>query len=522
MQQIIKLINIGTLPEDDEDIIKQKQFLVAEGALMSMGGIMWGTIVIFLDRVPQSSIPYGYFVLTCLNLWYFNKSKNFKFVRDFQTTISLLLPFAFQWVLGGFHASGGVMLWAMLAVAASLSYQDFKSSVFWLSLYLILTILTGFLDQVFIDWIKPTTPLSVSTALYAVNIVVISGIIFALLIFYVLKNNTLLLLKKTNLLLIQSEKMAALGQLSAGIAHEVNTPLGAIKSSNEESSHAFKDLLIDYMWLTKTLLEEDKDLFISFVNNYTPNSEPISTKEERVIKNVMRDKFKELGIENAHFLSDRLVQVGIYEINPTLEKLSKLKDFDRLVMILYNIYNQQRSNHTVQLAVEKASRIVKALKTYLHTSNNEEMEIINIRDNIETVLTIYQNRLKQGIQVVKNYGEVPQVTGFPDKLNQVWTNLIVNAVQAMNDIGILTIGIEKEGDFVIVSIKDTGVGISKENQDKIFTPFFTTKLSGEGSGLGLDIVKRILNEHKATIYFESQIGVGTTFFVKLPINGKYK
>ena len=122
-----KILKIGFLPDDDEDIIKQKQFLVAEGLLMSLGGLMWGTIVVLIDRVPQSAIPYGYFVLTCFNLWYFYKSKNFKFVRDFQTTISLLLPFAFQWVLGGFHASGGVMLWAMLAVAASLSYQSFKS-----------------------------------------------------------------------------------------------------------------------------------------------------------------------------------------------------------------------------------------------------------------------------------------------------------------------------------------------------------------------------------------------------------
>ena len=346
---------------------------------------------------------------------------------------------------------------------------------------------------------------------------VISGIIFALLIFYVLKNNTLSLLKKTNLLLIQSEKMAALGQLAAGIAHEVNTPLGAIKSSNEESAHAFKDLLVDYIWLAKTLNEKDKDMFMDFVNNHKPNIEAISTKEERVIKNAMREKFAVLGVENSHFLSDRLVQVGIYEVNPALEKLSKLKDFEKLVMILYNIYNQQRGNHTVQLAVDKASRIVKALKTYLHTSNNEEMETVNIRDNMETVLTIYQNRLKQGIQVIKNYGEVPDVIGFPDKLNQVWTNLIVNAVQAMNNVGVLTIGIEKEGDHVLVSIKDTGMGISKENQEKIFTPFFTTKISGEGSGLGLDIIKRILNEHKASITFESNEGLGTVFYVKLPI-----
>ena len=234
----------------------------------------------------------------------------------------------------------------------------------------------------------------------------------------------------------------------------------------------------------------------------------------------MREKFFSLGVENAQFLSDRLVQLGIYEISPVLEKLSALEHFDKLVMVAYNILNQQRSNQTIQLAVDKASRIVKALKTYLHSSNSEEMEPINLRDNLETVLTIYHNRLKQGVEVIKNYEDVHEVYGFPEQLNQVWTNLLVNAVQAMNNNGILTIGIKNEDNFVTVSFKDTGKGIPLEIQSKIFEPFFTTKASGEGSGLGLDIIKRILKEHAATISFDSVAGEGTTFYVKLPISKK--
>ena len=520
MSLLTDISKIGIKAGDDENAIHQKQFVVYEGILMSMGGLMWGTIVLFLNFKFQSIVPYGYIVLTFFNLLYFAKSKNFSIVRDFQTAISLLLPFVFQWVLGGFHASGGVMLWAMLAVAASLSYQNVKSSLFWLVLYLVLTILTGVFDHVFIDWIKPNTPLNVSMILYTLNIVVISAIIFALLIFYVLRNNTFLLLKKTHLLLVQSEKMAALGQLSAGIAHEVNTPLGAIKSSAEESSKAFGEILVDFVWLTQALSDKEKDMFVEFVATSNPSTQTLSTIEEREIKKKLRGRFEELGISNSRFIADRLVQVGIYEVTPALERIAQQEHFEKLMMIVYNILNQQRSNQTIQLAVDKASRIVKALKTYLHSSAKDEEETINLRDNLETVLTIYHNRLKQGIQVIKNYDEVPDIMGHPDQLNQVWTNLIVNATQAMDNKGILTIGLKNEGDFVMVSIKDTGKGIPKDIQDKIFEPFFTTKTSGEGSGLGLDILKRILDEHNATISFQSAEGEGTTFFIKLPINLK--
>lgn len=517
MKLVNNIAKIGNVPGDDENIIHQKQFLVYEGVLMSLGGLMWGTIVLFLDRQMQSIVPYGYIILTLCNLFYFYKSKNFVFVRSFQTSISLLLPFIFQAVLGGFHASGGVMLWAMLAVAASLSYQNMKSSIYWLVLYLVLAILCGVFDSAFIQWIHPTTSMEISMMLYTVNIVVISAIIFALLIFYILRNNTYLLLKQTHLKLVQAEKMAVLGQISAGVAHEVNTPLGAIKSSAEESSKAFAEILPDFIWLTQLLSDKEKEMFVEFVSTTKPSTQTLSTAEEREIKKRMRARLEELEIPNSRFIADRMVQVGIYEVTPAFENIAHQEHFEKLMMITYNIFNQQRSNQTIQMAVDKASRIIKALKTYLHTSASGDAEPINLADNIETVLTIYQNRLKQGIKVIKNYEDVPDIYGHPDQLNQVWTNLIVNAVQAMDGKGMLIIGIKQVGAKVEVSIKDTGRGIPLDIQDKIFDPFFTTKVSGEGSGLGLDIIKRIVEDHGATISFESTEGEGATFYVQLPI-----
>ena len=512
------IINIGSLPEDDENVILRKQFMIYQGLGMSMGGILWGSLLVFFSFPYPSITPYGYVILTAINLLIFHNTKNFVFARNFQTVISMFLPFILQWTLGGFVVSGGVMLWSILAMVLSISYQNTKASIMWLIIYITLAGISFWFDDYFAREFNIGVSPSVSKIFQISNVAVVSMMILLLFVYFVTENaKNMEIVKQTFTKLISSEKLAVLGQISAGVAHEVNTPLGAIKSSAEESSHAFKDVLLSFMWLTKTLNENEKDMFLEFIATTNPDNATLSTKEEREIKKNMRNKFAALGIENSHFISDRLVQIGIYEITPSLEKLAKQEHFEKLVMLTYNIFNQRRNNQTILLAVDKASRIVKALKTYLHTTGSEEMETINLRVNFETVLTIYHNRIKQGVQLIKNYENVPEISGYPDRLNQVWTNLIINALQAMDNKGILTIGIKKEGDYITVSIKDTGKGIPKAIQEKIFEPFFTTKVSGEGSGLGLDIIKHILHEHAALISFDSVEGLGTTFYVKLPI-----
>ena len=146
------------------------------------------------------------------------------------------------------------------------------------------------------------------------------------------------------------------------------------------------------------------------------------------------------------------------------------------------------------------------------------MENNSVVIGIVTVLTIYQSVLKQGVETVTNFEFIDDIPCYIDQLNQVWTNLIYNAIQAMQHKGTLTIGTKIEGENLIVSVQDTGGGIPLNIQDKIFNAFFTTKPIGEGSGLGLDICKKIVERHNGKIYFETQQGIGTTFFVALPIS----
>jgi signal transduction histidine kinase len=360
---------------------------------------------------------------------------------------------------------------------------------------------------------------SISLVFLVVNILCVSSIVFALVLYYSIMNTSnLTKIKQTYTKLINSEKLAVLGQISAGVAHEINTPLGAIKSSAEESINGFEEFMTKLPAVLSSLTAEEKDFFVLFVSSISPQNQFLSTKEERHNRKILRTSLEDLGVSNPRFISDRLVQVGIYEITPEIEILAKQSNFDELVMIIYNLLIQQKNNKTISLAVDKASRIVLALKSYLHSSGNEEPEPVDIINNLETVLTIYNNKLKQGIDVVKEFKDVPKVMAISDKLNQVWTNLIINAIQAMDNKGKLTIAVKPFEDFVEISISDTGKGIPDEIQEKVFDPFFTTKSSGQGTGLGLDIIKNILTDHSGTISFESTVNVGTTFYVKLPIN----
>ncbi|NJO94383.1 MAG: GHKL domain-containing protein [Hydrococcus sp. RM1_1_31] len=140
----------------------------------------------------------------------------------------------------------------------------------------------------------------------------------------------------------------------------------------------------------------------------------------------------------------------------------------------------------------------------------------SIPETVETVLTIYGNQLKQGIEIVKLYQNTPLILCYPDELTQVWSNLISNAIQAMNGRGRLEIAILEQENQVIVKITDSGQGIPADIQAKIFEPFFTTKSMGEGSGLGLDIVRKIVDKHHGKVEFDTQAGK-TTFIVCLPI-----
>jgi two-component system, NtrC family, sensor kinase len=329
--------------------------------------------------------------------------------------------------------------------------------------------------------------------------------------------NTLERLQATQNELVQSEKMAALGQLISGIAHEINTPLGAIRSSVSNISKYLQEIFEDLPRIVDILSPQEIQLIFKMALYSINNKRIVSIKDTRKLKRALTRELEELGVSDADTIADTLSDMKIHEdIDPFLPILTH-SDSQKLLEFAYNLSGLQRGSNTIETASERAAKIVFALKTYAHYDEKNELFAASLTSGIDTVLTLYQNSIKQGVEVVQNYADIPEIYCYPDELNQVWTNLIHNAIQAMDNKGTLTIDVGQEGGFAKVSITDSGQGIPEEIKSRIFEPFFTTKPPGEGSGLGLDIVRKIVKKHQGEIAVNSVPGK-TTFRISLSMN----
>lgn len=338
--------------------------------------------------------------------------------------------------------------------------------------------------------------------------------------------------------LIQAEKMATLGQVVANVAHEINTPIGAVKASGKNISDALEDTLNDMPDLFQSLDAATIDLFKKFLQQYRFGNPILSTREERNMVRSLNAALEELGVQNARKKASILVQMGAKTLEPDYLPLFLHTDSDRILATAHGIAAILNNTANINAAVEKVAKIVFALKSFSHVDQSEEMMEAVIENGMETVLTIYHGQMKQGIELVREYEPIAPLMCLPDQLNQVWTNLIHNAIQAMllhanqNNSGLddvdmqssshptkvntLTVGIRQQDSCAVVTVADNGPGIPDEIRAKIFEPFFTTKPVGVGSGLGLDIVRKIIDKHHGRIELQTQVGVGTTFTVYLP------
>lgn len=252
-------------------------------------------------------------------------------------------------------------------------------------------------------------------------------------------------LKETQTQLIQSEKMASLGLLVAGVAHEINTPLGSINSNNDVLARALNKLT-------------------------------------QQIQGLLR-------------FADKSGSEAISEVIGILQE------------ILQNN----------QLACERIIFIVRSLKNFARL-DEAQCKRANIHEGIDSTLVLVHHQMKNRIQVIKDYGEIPEIECFPNQLNQVFMNLLVNSAQAIPEKGTITVRTFVDGPCVKIQIGDTGTGIAPENLSRIFEHGFTTKRMGLGTGFGLSIVHKIITQHQGHIEVQSEVGKGTTFTITLPLN----
>ncbi len=316
--------------------------------------------------------------------------------------------------------------------------------------------------------------------------------------------------------LIQSEKMASLGQLVANVAHEINTPIGAIKSSGQSIAEELTLSLARLPPLLRSLDEASYALFIGLTSHADGAEAVLSTRDERSATRALAQQLAAEGLAEAQAKAAIMVQLRAHGAWQTYRPLLLHPQCDPILEAAYGLHTLSSNTRNINTALARVEKIVFALKTFSRVGSGGELVLADLREGMETVLTLYQNQIKQHCTLVREYAELPPILCLPDELNQVWTNLIYNALQAMQFAGTLTIGLHRVDDHAVMSVGDSGAGIAPEIRARIFDAFFTTKPIGEGSGLGLDIVKKIVDKHGGKIEVQSEVGVGTTFSVHLP------
>ncbi|WP_051321419.1 ATP-binding protein [Chrysiogenes arsenatis] len=333
-------------------------------------------------------------------------------------------------------------------------------------------------------------------------------------------NHTLEELKSAQSYVVQQEKMAALGQLVAGVAHEINTPLGAIQSSAGNILDSLAQAIRELPQVLSALNEAEQQHFVALLERSAQGEILLTTREQREKRKAMEAQLSEQGFANSREIAEQFLRLRIYQGFETFMPLLRHPNARLILETAGALSVIFASAGTIMDAVKKASKIVFALKSYARHNYGGEMTLGSLKDGLETVLTLYQNQIKHNIELHRDYDEAPQILACHDELNQVWTNIIHNALQAMEYRGRLRIALRVQEAGQRVEIADSGSGIPETIATKIFEPFFTTKSAGEGSGLGLDIVRKIVEKHGGTVTFTSAPNEGTTFIVFLPVQKK--
>jgi signal transduction histidine kinase len=328
-------------------------------------------------------------------------------------------------------------------------------------------------------------------------------------------------------MLRQSERLATLGRLSAGMAHELNNPASVAKHGAEQLNHSIIRLERAQFTLGSTTLSDSQQNLIAGLEKEAeerakqPSTlDPITRSD---LEQEVEDWLEKNGIEEPWEHASVLVAMGLC----ATELEGMVGSFDHsLLPIVIDYFGSKFTTYTLLEEIghgtKRVTEIVKALKGYSYM-DQAPVQSVDVREGLNDTLVMLSGKLREGIQVDLDYAEdLARIQAYGSDLNQVWTNLIDNAIGAMNSKGTLGVKAYQEDDWVVVEVADDGPGIPIEIQERIFDPFYTTKAPGEGTGLGLNISHGIVVEkHSGIISVDSKPGA-TRFIVKLPISGSIR
>lgn len=318
---------------------------------------------------------------------------------------------------------------------------------------------------------------------------------------------------------VQSEKMVILGQMVAGIAHEINTPSGAINAAIVNMSHHMKLLLQSFAEFdTQGVTREDFQKMRRIVAGMLAKLDEHERRSSGEIRNEQKrlaEILNQQNVPDGRKIAKDIARMGLSDNMDELLILAHTYNANSIWQFLTHCNRIINSAKDIQLSIDMMTRVIQALKSYSYPWQ-EKPEIADIHESINTALILLNNKLKHRIHVELRFGELPKIWCYPSELSHVWINIIHNAIQAIKDKGAIDIETCVTEDAVEVKITDNGAGIPVDVQHQIFDINFTTKSHEGGTGLGLYIAYQIIEKHHGTVRVTSVPGQ-TRFEVRLPL-----
>ena len=508
--------------DDDHARTRKAQFTLAM-TLIIPAGVVWGLVYLWAGATTAALMPISYAVLSAANLLVLRQTRRFWWYQTSELALIVALPFLLQLALGGYVAGSAVVLWAILGPLFAVMYASERQVVVWFGVFLAAVVAAG-VAQPSLD---PDNPLPhwLISVFFVLNVGVVSSIALGILLYFVRSRERYEQLQRAyfdqTVMLRQREKLATLGTLAAGVAHELNNPAAAVQRAAEQLRPVVDGLRAHGLDLSADGAAATAARLAARAPAAGPARSPV---QQSVLEQEIEDWLDDRGVAEPWEVASSLAALGV-EVDD-LDALADGIEPRRLgaaVGLLADGHAAIGLAASIADGARRISDIVGALRSYSYLDRGT-VQVVDLTEGIESTLVLLQAKLKD-VTVRREYASaLPAVPVRGNELNQVWTNILDNAIDAVGGHGVITIrtatGTLGSGDdAVVVEIEDDGPGMAPEVAARVFDPFFTTKAPGQGTGLGLNISFNIVvQQHGGEIAVDSAPG-RTTFRVSVPRRG---
>ena len=508
-------------PDDSDDVRARKAQFTLAMSLIVPAGLVWAALYAAFGAWTAALMPLGYSVLTAINLVILHQSRHFRWFQVTELILILAAPFALQIALGGYVGGSAVVSWALLGPLLAVLFTSPREAAGWFGAFLVLVVVAGIVQPSLVA--DNPLPSWLVTAFFVMNLGGVSLITFAMLLSFVRARTKLRALELAyvdqTVMLRQREKLATLGTLAAGIAHELNNPAAAVRSAAGQLEPSLADLRQSVLALLAETSDGDGGHRLAelVAVGGTPALEVMSPLGRAEREQEVEEWLAAHAVPDPWDVAPVLVADG-YDPE-RLERVAAEVGPDHLAEA-FSILTHTAAARSIAAGIGdgagRISEIVGALRSYSFLDRGE-MQRVNVVEGIESTLLLLRAKLRD-MTVERVYADdLPLIGARGGELNQVWTNLIDNAVDATGGTGRLVIRAQRRGDSVVVEVEDDGSGIAPGALDRVFDAFFTTKAPGQGTGLGLNISHTIVRQHGGDLGVTSEPG-RTCFRVELPID----